>query len=154
MKTTLAVFLAILSLSQAAEPTYNLNLRVLASDNPKDETRLAQLSEDKSFVLYTIPNIEVHPGEKATIRILPDQRLSPHPDKNTSESCEILVTPQPNDNYNIACEWFISKKGNAISTEERPYSVHVTLDKWGFTHYGQADAKGSERYLGFQLLKK
>lgn len=155
MKTTLAVFLAILSLSPAAEPTYKLNLRVLASDNPKDEERLSQLSDDKSFVLYTIPNIEVRPGEKATIRVSPDQRLSPHPDKNTSEFFELLVTREANDTYKIACEWFISnKKGDTVTTEERPYSMNAVLNKWDFSHYGQTDSKGRERYLGFQLLKQ
>ena len=154
MKTTLAVFFAILSLTQAAEPTYKLSLQVLASDNPKDEARLSQLSEDKSFVLYSIPNIELHPGEKTTIRISSDQRLSPRPDKNTSESCEILVTPETNDTYKIVCEWLISKKkGKTVTTEERPYSISLTLNKWNFTHYGQADAEGRERYLGFQLRK-
>ena len=154
MKTTLAVFLAIFGLAHAEPTKYELEIRVLASANPTDELHMSELKDNQKYVIYSIPNIQLSVGEKKTISLVTDQRLSPHPTEAVSESCEILLTPESEDTFKINCEWLISnKKGNSIKTEHRNYTRTLSLDQWDFSHYGQEDAQGRERYLGFHLTK-
>ena len=154
MKTTLAVFLAIIGLTHAEPAKYELEIRVLASAIATDEWRTAELKDNPKYVHYSIPNIELSLGDKKFLSIPDNHRLSPHPTNETSESCEILLTSESEGKFKINCEWLIStKKGNTVTTEHRNYTRTLSLNQWDFSHYGQEDAQGRERYLGFYLTR-
>lgn len=154
MKTILAVFLSIIGLAHAEPAKYELEIRVLASAEPTDELRASELKDNPKYFVFSIPYIELSLGEKKVLTIPIDQFLSPYPTDETSENCEIILTSGSDGKLKINCEWLITNKSkNFTTTEHREYTRPLSLNHWDFSHYGQSDYQGRERYLGFYLTK-
>ncbi len=160
MKTNLALFLAIIGLAiglaHAQSEEYKLSIRVFT---PLDETHPSFNTEPvgiKNAVIYSVSNIELALDEKKEVTLKSDHRGSKDHqyDDKATESCEILLTQEPEGKFQIACEWIIAdKKGNSAATHRQIYTKTLSLDEWGFTPKALGDTQETKRHLGFLLTK-
>lgn len=143
MKTILPVFVVIfglaLGLTHAQAEEYKLSIRVF-QPMPKSEGHP---------VIYSISNIKLSLDEPTNVTMKTDYRSAhgfPYK-RNVTESCELLLTSEPDGKFQLRCEWNISNKARgSAATESVTYTQTLTPDKWSFT-----PVKGEERYLAFHL---